>query len=720
MVAFVSVETVQAASGRTSILLEALEGLLAAMAGPSSGLQGHLRNKLIASLPLPHRIITAGSSKPLLKLATSSQTPPPLHFPSGRESSVESTPISTPSTAGYNFPKRSSKEYGRFSNPQKKRGQVHVHNSFNSDELLFPSDNEETDIPLFPTASPQPPRSAMSGTASPIDIATSRQSSKSPRGQHSNLTSQLQQPKIDVQHDTSDDRTYESDMAQGGRQESIGMFGTTPFGARSIPKRDGQRRESNANGMSGSYMAGMSWGGMSMSSFIRDDVLMMGTSPYQFGSPSYHSSSYLPKMEANYMKDYVCCDIHLDSMHELLQHYEEAHAAQPTQTMGRTPRDLQFPSGRAANAASTAQAVQQQTQAQQPNLPQQLAPQRVPSAQTNHSPFFSGQSHDQMGAFDSLDDMDMDDGNTASHMHQQGSSQFQPQPQFGRQQHRGPSVNVNLANAFQGQGLNSADPATPHASQQAFQHNPTVSSVNTLGSAQTSLSQQNSTPESSMPGTPAEPDFDYNSQLANLNLDYSQLMAGKLDSSNLNNGGSGTIDDPAKRLLSKQGYGSKGFANQSVANNSELAKRVREQQLLNGLAGAGGFVGEEIKPFKCPVIGCEKAYKNQNGLKYHKQHGHQNQQLKENPDGSFSIVDPTTSIPYPGTMGMEKEKPYRCDVCGKRYKNLNGLKYHRQHSPQCNPELKLNTSNVGGVPGNMQGVNVAGAGLLGINDGMGY
>ena len=27
---------------------------------------------------------------------------------------------------------------------------------------------------------------------------------------------------------------------------------------------------------------------------------------------------------------------------------------------------------------------------------------------------------------------------------------------------------------------------------------------------------------------------------------------------------------------------------------------------------------QEDKPFKCPVIGCEKAYKNQNGLKYHK------------------------------------------------------------------------------------------------------
>ena len=32
---------------------------------------------------------------------------------------------------------------------------------------------------------------------------------------------------------------------------------------------------------------------------------------------------------------------------------------------------------------------------------------------------------------------------------------------------------------------------------------------------------------------------------------------------------------------------------------------------------------------------------------------------------------------------MEKHKPYSCDVCGKRYKNLNGLKYHKGHSPPC-------------------------------------
>src|ERR1700709_1861867 len=94
--------------------------------------------------------------------------------------------------------------------------------------------------------------------------------------------------------------------------------------------------------------------------------------------------------------------------------------------------------------------------------------------------------------------------------------------------------------------------------------------------------------------------------------------------------------------------------------------------------------------------------------RYHKSHGHQTQQLHENGDGTFSIVNPETSTPYPGTLGMEKEKPYKCENCGKRYKNLNGLKYvsslvdycgtsanpttqHKQHSPPCNPDLKLNS-----------------------------
>lgn len=439
------------------------------------------------------------------------------------------------------------------------------------------------------------------------------------------------------------------------------------------------------------------------------------------------------------MKDYVCCDIHLDSMHELLQHYEEAHAQQPNQTIGRTPQEQRLAINRPANATITAQSVQQQSE-DRGGPPQTSQLGGATSFNPVPSPMFDGASVDQISTFDNLDDMEMDEGATGlqtplqstpqtsqqqlQQQQQSQGSQYQPQPQFGRQQPRAPAVNVNIANAFQGHNLNAQTPTTPHANTQIFglPNNPTVSSVNTPTLSTQTVSQRLATPDSSTPGTPADLDLDI-SQLSNLGFDYNTIMQSNLDFSSLNlnqiNGASGTIDDPAKRLLSKQGFGNKGFP-ASALHDGELAKRVRENQLLNGLAGAGGFVGEEIKPFRCPVIGCEKAYKNQNGLKYHKQHGHQNQQLKENPDGSFSIVDPTTSIPYPGTLGMEKEKPYRCEVCGKRYKNLNGLKYHRQHSPPCNPELKLGAQGVPALSSDVSGlnVNVAGAGLSGLA--MGY
>lgn len=64
------------------------------------------------------------------------------------------------------------------------------------------------------------------------------------------------------------------------------------------------------------------------------------------------------------------------------------------------------------------------------------------------------------------------------------------------------------------------------------------------------------------------------------------------------------------------------------------------------------------KPYKCPVPGCYKSYKNANGLKYHREHGHQGDQDDDN------------------------AKPFRCPVasCRKRYKQMSGLKYHMAHS----------------------------------------
>lgn len=51
-----------------------------------------------------------------------------------------------------------------------------------------------------------------------------------------------------------------------------------------------------------------------------------------------------------------------------------------------------------------------------------------------------------------------------------------------------------------------------------------------------------------------------------------------------------------------------------TSNNDENAKKLQAQRLA---AGVGKQPTEEERPFKCPVIGCEKAYKNANGLRYH-------------------------------------------------------------------------------------------------------
>lgn len=91
------------------------------------------------------------------------------------------------------------------------------------------------------------------------------------------------------------------------------------------------------------------------------------------------------------------------------------------------------------------------------------------------------------------------------------------------------------------------------------------------------------------------------------------------------------IDEPAKRLYSPNGYNNQrlqqqfadfGLGQGQFKNNNDLMRAYQQQQLMamgamgNSQGAAAIMIGEEHKPFKCPVIGCEKAYKNQNGLKY--------------------------------------------------------------------------------------------------------
>lgn len=478
--------------------------------------------------------------------------------------------------------------------------------------------------------------------------------------------------------------------------------------------------------------------------------MMTGTSPAAFNnqSPSFHSSSYLPKMEAAFMKDFTCCGLTLASLHDLLQHFEEVHANAPASRASQSAQGGLPPTTGASAASIT---------------PGQTQTHGEPATHTQHgfhprSGSMGGFRSQRLGSdgfnrtnlstvqdLDSLEDMEMDDvGNELATIEEAPSAFPAQQSQFSQNQSQLQPLNVNMANTMQThQGLRTSTPTTPAASQQfSLQNNPTVSSVNTptLGAAPMQNTQSLTSPESSHPSTPAELDMDFAN---NLNPPMMGMHGMDMNFGNANFGTGmpgfdGTIDQPGKRLFSKQGAGLSQQQLQAAFKNYQLGgadQRIREQQLLNGANVPQFPFPEEVKPFRCPVIGCEKAYKNQNGLKYHKQvsslfssaltnlltyiqHGHQNQQLKENDDGTFSIVDPLTSIPYPGTIGMEKEKPYRCEMCGKRYKNLNGLKYHRAHAPRCNPELGAQFSQLPALQGMNVGANVAGAGMTGMDASM--
>ncbi|KAG6865044.1 hypothetical protein C0991_005537, partial [Blastosporella zonata] len=98
------------------------------------------------------------------------------------------------------------------------------------------------------------------------------------------------------------------------------------------------------------------------------------------------------------------------------------------------------------------------------------------------------------------------------------------------------------------------------------------------------------------------------------------------------------------------------------------------------------------KPFCCPRPGCTKSYKHANGLEYHLSHsscrGQDLEPVTENrnsalhPSNVLSTGHSSSRDRMPATDAEKNLRPFACGVgdCPRRYKNINGLRYHYWHS----------------------------------------
>lgn len=216
--------------------------------------------------------IFPNSHSHLVKL-DSRDTPPPLHFSPAvsdreRSSTAETTPIGTPRGFSATLPRKADKEKENW------LAWHHKHSGFGGssyvDSALLESDFEDTTFPLF---NDPPPFLNMASRTTPIDIASPSHAASPRSTQTSNLTSALQSTSGNEARPTTamdlSGTPFKGYGGFGGATPGSQYSGAQPISVSASSSREKPRRESLASSM----VTGMSWGGNSVGSWIRDEYV---------------------------------------------------------------------------------------------------------------------------------------------------------------------------------------------------------------------------------------------------------------------------------------------------------------------------------------------------------------------------------------------------------------------------------------------------------------
>ncbi|SPO32532.1 related to Zinc finger protein SFP1 [Ustilago trichophora] len=433
-------------------------------------------------------------------------------------------------------------------------------------------------------------------------------------------------------------------------------------------------------------------------SFGKDVSEIMDYSISRFGTSAESDVTVAPssvRLESTFCRNFTCCGQKLDDLHDLLQHYEECHVRFEDDEMpamiaddevessdSSTASTSQPSSPRTSNAGSTAAAAASATAATTPG---------ATTDSTITTPTGLDDT-DKASAFDTavMRSPSLSKGKKRSFGQYANASSANPNG----------AIHQSLRRALIDGGVGRRTPGSPniYAPNSPF-----------------------STPGSSIPGTPSidnENDSYFSNGLNPAAFSALSIRSSNADEHHLPSCAPPNLFFPASGTASSSSQPpAKREKTSAVPNASTIA-------LENALrAGAANI----DKPYKCPAPGCDKAYKQMNGLKYHRLHGHCNQNnlpitaqaaaqpptihittnsTKTSPQpesgdgikGEDGATTPTLGSPSSPTASSNSspdpaspathapialgDRLYICQVgaCGKRYKNLNGLRYHYLHS----------------------------------------
>ncbi|TIC15775.1 hypothetical protein E3Q10_01459 [Wallemia mellicola] len=381
----------------------------------------------------------------------------------------------------------------------------------------------------------------------------------------------------------------------------------------------------------------------------------LGKSPIDFEMHcgSVETENGLPfKAESEFCKNYNCCGMELKDLHDLIQHYEEAHVVVLDDSKKEDHDGFDDAQVDDMDLSTSPSSMNQDSKLARMSL----------SAMAAAAVAHSDKNNDATSAFET----------SILHSNPRGApTSLHAKAPLGS---FGPPFSPNLESEMSSQPTSQDDDEMFDAEPSSSMSSHSSQAINAMPlfpSTSGNNGQNNEQPQCVTPG------LLFPTTGAQRGAADAAIKAYNNGNNNNNNNlTNNNSNPPATSTTPLQPSSSVGTPSASgkVTPTSSTPTPSMSGVAPAGLSGTPVDSGEggNDKPFKCPNPGCSKAYRQANGLKYHRLHGQCNYVVRDGMEQDGLTLAEAEAV----------ARPYLCQVghCDKRYKNMNGLRYHYAHS----------------------------------------